>query len=320
LSVALGVAVVFVLHFRKYRWKWSLCDDPLAVLNGVAIYGFLFWGCYYYKAPRTRMLELTVWPVLAGIGVHYVTSWLSNRVLKGRYLNTIQIIATVGLVASLWPHTAPLVKMGSGIRKAMVAMSKEGKIAYGECYLPAWPCTMALKNPVYPTPSIWESFDDYLETNHYDYCYVSRPFVMSFIVTYPGAGNPLMLDTYNRLQNVTPVWRFEYGGHIQSVFEYSRLEWTRQFYRWDVWQQLHPEPTPYDVLVRNINYFDVYHAADVIRVNRESRINLLAQLIALQRKDPNRFQQVAPRFYTFVQYNLKNVEIMEQAQALAAKM
>jgi hypothetical protein len=53
---------------------------------------------------------------------------------------------------------------------------------------------------------------------------------------------------------------------------------------------------------------------------RESRIELLAQLVALCKSDPNRFQQIAPRFQGFIQYNATNSFIMAEAQRSAESM
>lgn len=320
LCIAIGVVVIAALHLRRYRWRWSICDDPLFILNGVVGYGFFFWGCYYYKAPRGRMLELTVWPVVAAIGIHYLTAFLANKMWKGRFLNTIQLVVLAGVLATMWPPTAPLIKMGEGIRKAMMAIDKEGKTAYGENRFTAWENTIAVKNPICPTSLLWDSFDNYLETNRYDYCYVDYAFILSYILTYPGAGQELMLHTYNKLsERAQPVWRFRESGAIPSIFEYSRLEWTRQFYEWNVWRRLHPQSTLYDVLVANVDYVDVYRASDVIRLCRECRIELLAELMALSQRDPRRFQQIAPQLGSFISYNKTNEVIMHMAQELAAK-
>lgn len=319
--VATGVVTVAVLHLKKYRWRWSICDDPLFVLAGVAAFGAILWGFYYYKAPRSRILETSLWPVLAAIGVHYCTSLVSTKLLRGRWLSAIQAVIVIGIMFTQWQHTAPMVRMGAGLREAMARISSEGKTAYGEGEFTVWPCTAKIYNPAIPSDFRWDTLDDFLEINGYDYFYVDYARVLSFIVTYPGAGHHVMLDTYNRLVgNVEPVWRFEYGAPLHARLEHSRIDWFRQWYTQDAWRKHHPAPTPFDKLVYNIQYFDVYRAEDVVRVNRESRIAILAQLMIMQQGNPGQFSQVAPRFQKFIQYNRQKPEIMRLAQAQAQQL
>jgi hypothetical protein len=327
--VILGVLIATCLHVKRDRFTLWMFNDQLFAITAWVLYGGLFWGCYYYKCPRDRMLEISAWPVLAAVGVHYSANWVSRNVLKGRFLTGLQTVLVLAIVANQWVHTAPMLRMGSGIHRAMDIISREGKTATGEGDFAVWPCTMKIKTPLRvwesckaeaPQLSQWECYDDFLETNGFDYVYVDNCRILSFIITYPGAGNPLMLDTYNRLAaSVIPVWRFDYGAPLYANFEHDRTDWTKQWITWETWKGLHKETTPLDCLVMNINYFDVYRAADVIRANRQSRIQLLAQLMAMQRKNPSEFNQVAPRFYNFIQYNSTNQVIMRQAQAISSR-
>jgi hypothetical protein len=319
--VGIGIVVVAILHFKRYGWRWSVCDDPLCVIACVAVYGTLIWGLYYYKCPRSRILEVTTWPVLAALAIHHVTTLVSQRFFRGRGLMIMQAVLIALIMMTQWPHTEPMFKMGGGVRKAMTAISKEGKTGYGEGIFAVWPCTMKIVHPVcHPTLSKWEYMDDYLEENSIDYFWGNYGFVMSFIITYPGAGNILMLETYNRLlSNATPVWHFQYGAPYHALLEYSKIDWVKQFVDWETWRKLHPQPTAYDSLILNIDYFDVYKASDVIKAFRESKIQLMAQLIALQRRNPEEFKRVAGRFWNFLQYNASKPDIMQKASELAAR-
>lgn len=319
-----GLVVVAFLHLRQYRWRWSICDDPLFILNGVIGYGLLAWGIYSCIYPRVQMPEIAAWPVVAAIGVHYTTRFVSDKVLRGRALNVIQTVLIALIMLEQWQHTAPLVKMGAGIRKAMTVMSGEGKTAIGEgVFYGIWPCTSKPRKPVEPAPPLtrWECLDDFLRTNGYDYFYIAYARVLTHMVMYPGAGHPLMLDTYNRLTaRASPVWRFEYGAPVNYRIENMNMGWVRQTYSMDVWRKYSPQPTPYDPLVEREPYFDVFKASDVIPAFHKSRINLLAQLLILQQRDPNRFQQVAQRFNGFIQYNATNSAVMKEAQQAATEM
>ncbi len=145
-------------------------------------------------------------------------------------------------------------------------------------------------------------------------------FVASFVITYPGAGNTMMLDTYERLlNNYTPVWRFEHGAAYPAMFEYSKIDWIRQFQTWDTWKKHQPQRTPYDAVIQNIDYVNVYKASDVIQAFRESKVNLVAQLIALKKRSPDEFNRVAGRFWGFLQYNASKQDIMQKAAEMASR-
>ena len=131
LFLFVGLVVVAILHFRKYRWRWSICDDPLFVLNGVTAYGLLVWGIYQTIVPRVQPPELAAWPVVAAIGLHYTTRFVSEKMLRGRALGVIQVWLVALIMMEQWQHTAPLVEMGAGIRKAMTVMSEAGVTACG---------------------------------------------------------------------------------------------------------------------------------------------------------------------------------------------
>jgi len=169
--------------------------------------------------------------------------------------------------------------------------------------------------------SVWESLDEYLAINHLDYYYVDYARMLSFIVTYPGAGQTLMLDTYNRIvDKVKPVWRFEYGAPIHAAFEHDRCAWIQQWYTLGAWREVHPEPTAYDVLVRNVPHFDVYRAEDVIRAFHASRVHLLARLLVLRQRNEQEFVAVYPRFQVWIEHNAKDEAIMQEARQVAAGM
>ena len=319
--VLAGLILAIILHFRRYRFKWSLCNNPMAIPIGVAAFGFLAWGCYYYKCPRTRVMEVCVWPLLAAVAVHYSTSFVCRKFLKGRGLFAIQLVVVAAIMISQWPHTEPMFRMGSGIRKAMIAISGEGKTAYGEGGFAVWPCTMSVKHPIrHPPLSDWEYMDDFLEENSYDYFWANYGLVASFIITYPGAGNMLMLDTYNRLlNNYSPVWRFEYGAPYHAILEQNKISWIKQFKDRDTWKKHHPETTQYDAIIVNIDYFDVYKTSDFVQAYRESKVQLLAQLIALKRRNPGEFNRIAGRFWNFLQYNSSKEDIMQKAVEMASR-
>jgi len=322
-TIVIGVITVAVLHFRRYRWRWSICDDPLFILCGVAVCGELMWGFFFYKSPRARMAEVAVWPILAGIGIHYLTTWISQKALRGRWLSALQVVVVVPIMINQWMHTEPMVHMGAGIRSAMTVISHENRTAWGDGVFAAWPCTMTVRRSSgVPGLSEWEYVDEILATNRFDYFYVDNAKLLSFIVCYPGAGQGLMLDTLNRLlvNHVQPVWRFEYGAPIHAAFEHDRTSWVRQWYTLGTWRQLHPEPTSYDVLVRNVPYFDVYRAEDVIRAFHASRVNLLARLLVLRQRNPQEFANVYPRLKAWIEYNAANEVIMQEARQAAARL
>ena len=316
-----GLILAIIQHFKVYRFRWSVCDNPMAVPIGVAAFGFVGWGIYYYKCPRIRAMELCMWPLLAAVAIHSSTDFFSRKFLKGRGLSALQLVVVAVVLISQWPHTQPLFRMGSGIRKTMTVISKEGKIAYGEGQFAAWPCTMSVKHPIrHPPLSDWEYLDDFLEENKYDYFWANYGFVASFVITYPGAGNILMLDTYERLlNNYIPEWRFEHGAAYPAMFEYSKIDWIRQFQTWDTWKKHHPQRTPYDAVIQNIDYVNVYKASDVIQAFRESKVNLVAQLIALKKRSPDEFNRVAGRFWGFLQYNASKQDIMQKAAEMASR-
>jgi len=316
--LCLGIVVAAILHLKRYGWRWSICDDPLFILCGVASFGLVLWGLYYYKVPRTRMLELAAWPVLGALGIYHATTFLTGRWLKGRWLTALQVAIAVVIMTNQWFHTKPMLKMGSGIRKAMMAMTAADGSATGEGDFWAWPCTMKVKNPVKAPVSRWESLDDFIEQNGYDYYYMDYARIVSFIVTYPGAGQHLMLDTYNRLiDNVLPVWSFEYGGPIHAGLEHDRITWLKQWYTWERWRELNPNPTSFDKLIRKNDYFDVYRASDVVRAFRQSRVNLLAQLMIIQQRDPQEFNRIMPRLHGWLQYTTKDEDVVGEARRLA---
>lgn len=314
-----GIVVVALLHIRRYGWRWSICDDPLFIVTGVASYGLLIWGLYHFKCPKVHMPEIATWPVLAAIAVHYITRWIT----KGRWLNTVQIILVAGVMLEQWQHTAPLIKMGAGIRKAMVVMSNEGKTATGQTDLTSWPCTTRIKHLRKSALVMdqWEYLDDYLTANGYDYFYVDYALSLSMTVTYPGAGHPLMIGMYDRLlAKAAPAWRFEYGAPVYARLESGRTEWLQQWQTPEAWRKHNRQTTPYDRLVERVPYFDVFRCSDVIQAFHESRVNLLAQLLVIQQRDPNQYRQIVPRFHNWIQYNATNQVVMKEAQQAAAGM
>ena len=249
---------------------------------------------------------------------------MSQKILKGRALGILQALLVAAIMMEQWHRTAPLVHMGAGIKKAMTVMSEAGVTTVGEgVFYGIWPCVSKPKKPVEPTPPLtrWEYLDDYLQINGYDYFYVPYGRLLTHMVMYPGAGHPLMLDAYNRLfARADPVWRFEYGAPIYARIENMNMGWVRQTYSMDAWRRHNPQPTPYDAFIEREQYFDVFIASDVIAAFRESRINLLAQLMILQQRDPNRFRQIAPRFHNFIQYNATNGMIMAEVREVAEQM
>lgn len=324
LFLFVGLVAIAVLHVREYRWRWSICDDPLFVLAGITAYGMLVWGLYHHIVPRVQMPEIVAWPIVAAVGVHQLTRLAGGRLFQGRAVAVMQLVLVPLIMIEQWQHTAPLVKMGAGIRKAMVAITEEGKTAVGEgVFWGTWPCTSKPLRPVEAIPPLtrWECLDDFLETNEYDYFYVFHSRILTHMVMYPGAGHPLMLSTYQRLfAKASPVWRFECGAALSSRIENMNIGWLRQQTSMETWRKHQPQPTPYDGLVARTAYFDVYRADDAIRAFRETRLSTLAQLLVLQQRDPGRFQQVAPRFHNFIQYNTTNAAVMAEARDLAARM
>lgn len=318
-----GLVAIAFRHVSRYGWRWSICDDPLFILNGIAAYGLLVWGIYSTTVPRIQMPEIAAWPVIAAVGVHHTTRFVSQKILKGRALGILQALLVAAIMMEQWHRTAPLVHMGAGIKKAMTVMSEAGVTTVGEgVFYGIWPCVSKPKKPVEPTPPLtrWEYLDDYLQINGYDYFYVPYGRLLTHMVMYPGAGHPLMLDAYNRLfARADPVWRFEYGAPIYARIENMNMGWVRQTYSMDAWRRHNPQPTPYDAFIEREQYFDVFIASDVIAAFRESRINLLAQLMILQQRDPNRFRQIAPRFHSFIRYNATNAVVMTEARAAAAR-
>ncbi len=321
-----GLVVIAILHFQKYRWRWSICDDPLFILNGVAGFGLLAWGLYHTTLARIQIPEMAVWPVVAAIGIHHTTRFVGDRVLRGRgiALGVAQAVLVALIMAEQLPHTVPLVRMGAGLRQAMTAISGEGKTAMGEgCYYGIWPCTSRPLSPEEPVPPLtrWECLDDHLRRNGYDYFYVDYGRVIAWTVMLPGAGHPLMLETYGRLlAKKQPVYHFEYGASVNARLDCMGIGWLRQWRSPETWRSYHPQPTAYDPLVKRVPYVDVFRASDVAAAFRESRVALLAQLLILQQREPARFQEVAPRFHGFIQYNITNSVIMKEAQDVATRM